>query len=103
MKQLLVNFIKNAIEATDKKDGIIKISTELHESKLHLLIEDNGIGMDNEEMEKIGTPFYSLKSNGTGLGLMICYNIIENYNGSIKFSSEKGKGTKVTIQFQIAR
>ncbi|MCM3239155.1 ATP-binding protein [Heyndrickxia oleronia] len=103
MKQLLVNFIKNAIEATDKKDGIIKISTELHESKLHLLIEDNGIGMDNEEIEKIGTPFYSLKSNGTGLGLMICYNIIENYNGSIKFSSEKGKGTKVTIQFQIAR
>jgi len=50
-------------------------------------------------MDSLGTPFYSLKSKGTGLGMMICFNIATKYKGTIDFDSIKGKGTTVTIRF----
>ena len=55
--------------------------------------------MSEEEVKSLGTPFYSLKSKGTGLGLMICYQIVETYNGTMDFKSSKGEGTTVTIRF----
>jgi two-component system, sporulation sensor kinase B len=58
--------------------------------------------MSKEEMDSLGTPFYSLKSKGTGLGMMICFKIATMYKGTIHFDSEKGKGTTVTIRFPAA-
>lgn len=101
-KQLFVNLLKNAIEASQPGDTIhVKLIGELDELKI--VIIDNGTGMNEEQLEQIGTPFYSLKAKGTGLGLMICYNIIEKYDGTIRFKSGEGKGTEVTVTFPIAQ
>lgn len=100
--QLLVNIIKNAIEASTCGDSIT-VTGGKKEGYVEIKIADNGKGMSIEELELLGTPFYSLKSKGTGLGIMICNNIVANYNGKINFSSSIGKGTTVTINFPLTK
>lgn len=97
-KQLLVNVIKNAIEASKMGDPVI-ITAGRKKDFVEIEVIDYGHGMSEAEVESLGTPFYSLKSKGTGLGMMICYNIAEKYKGTIDFHSSKGKGTTVTIRF----
>lgn len=60
-------------------------------------VEDQGFGIENEKLEKIGKAFYTTKENGTGLGLMITYKIIKEHQGSITIQSSVGVGTKVEI------
>jgi len=55
--------------------------------------------MDKNELAKLGTPYYSSKTLGTGLGLMVTYRIMEDFNGSLQFHSEKGKGTEAILTF----
>ncbi|WP_312094970.1 HAMP domain-containing sensor histidine kinase [Niallia sp.] len=101
-KQLFVNLLKNAIEASHHGDTIrVKVIGE--QDRVKMVIIDSGAGMSQEQLEQIGTPFYSLKAKGTGLGLMICYNIIQKYDGTINFCSEEGKGTEVTVTFPIVK
>ncbi len=97
-KQLMINIIKNAIEASKIGDFVI-VETKRKNHFVEIQVTDHGFGMSEEEVKSLGTPFYSLKSNGTGLGLMICYQIIETYNGTMDFKSSKGEGTTVTIRF----
>lgn len=99
--QLLVNLIKNAIEATTSGDAIT-VTAMKKEGLVEIKITDKGQGMSNQELELLGTPFYSLKSKGTGLGIMICNNIVANYKGKMTFHSSKGQGTTVTIHFPLA-
>lgn len=98
-KQLMINIIKNALEASKIGDSVIVKATKGKNQFVEIQVIDHGDGMSEKEVKSLGTPFYSLKSNGTGLGLMICYHIVEKYNGSIDFQSSKGKGTTVTICF----
>jgi two-component system, sporulation sensor kinase B len=97
-KQLLINIIKNAIEASKVGDSVV-VTAESKKDLVEIKVMDCGQGMSKEEMDSLGTPFYSLKSKGTGLGMMICFNIATKYKGTIHFDSEKGKGTTVTIRF----
>ena len=97
-KQLMINIIKNAIEASNIGDPV-RIITRKKKRFVEIHIIDYGLGMSPSEVALLGTPFYSLKSNGTGLGLMICSNIVEKYHGSIHFQSAQNKGTTVTIRF----
>ena len=97
-KQLMINIIKNAIEASKIGDSVIVV-TKRKNQFVEIQVTDHGFGMSEEEVKSLGTPFYSLKSNGTGLGLMICYQIVETYNGTMEFKSSKGEGTTVTIRF----
>lgn len=97
-KQLLINVIKNALEASDAGETVSVIANRSADY-FEVKIIDKGNGMSEAEVKSLGTPFYSLKSNGTGLGLMICYNIVDKYNGEIKYNSSPGKGTTVTIRF----
>ena len=66
---------------------------------MQIIIEDNGVGMDEETKEKIFDPFFTTKDvgEGTGLGLSVVYGIIQNHHGSIEVSSELGKGTTFKI------
>ncbi|MCA1065782.1 HAMP domain-containing sensor histidine kinase [Rossellomorea sp. AcN35-11] len=100
MKQLFINLIKNAIEASPPS-GTVSVMTERQKRDVVIQIIDRGQGMTGEEVKNLGTPFYSLKSRGTGLGLMICFNIVEKYNGTIHFDSEPGNGTTVTLRFPL--
>lgn len=97
-KQLLINIIKNAIEASNVGDSVV-VTAESKRQLVEIKVIDSGQGMSKEEMDSLGTPFYSLKSKGTGLGMMICFNIATKYKGTIDFDSIKGNGTTVTIRF----
>ena len=97
-KQLLINVIKNAIEASRIGDSVI-VTSGRKKDFVEIKVIDYGHGMSEAEVESLGTPFYSLKNKGTGLGMMICYNIAEKYKGTIDFQSSKGEGTAVTIRF----
>ncbi|MNJ55279.1 Sporulation kinase E [compost metagenome] len=100
-KQLLMNIIKNALEAS--VDGkTVSVISNRNDQYIEIKIIDEGCGMSEAEVKSLGTPFYTLKSNGTGLGLMICFNIVEQYDGEIVYTSAKGKGTTVTIRFPVA-
>ncbi|WP_010501247.1 ATP-binding protein [Paenibacillus elgii] len=96
--QALNNVVKNSIEASKSQQGIVSIHAyQADQLDVCIKICDNGCGMSGEELDKLGTPFYSTQNNGTGLGLMVTCKIIKAFDGKIDFKSEKGKGTEVSI------
>ncbi|SFA90347.1 MULTISPECIES: ATP-binding protein [unclassified Bacillus (in: firmicutes)] len=99
LKQVLVNLIKNAIEATPA-NGKVSIKLEKLSEKIVVTISDSGKGMDPEQLERIGTLFYTTKDRGTGLGTSVSLRIIEKMNGTITYKSELGKGTEVVIMLR---
>jgi len=100
LKQALINIIKNSLEALDK-EGWIRIVAVAEGEEAVVRIEDNGGGMEQEEVAQLGIPFFSMKTKGTGLGLMVTFRIIEAMRGSILFRSVKTKGTEVEIRFPL--
>lgn len=97
LKQVIINMLKNAYEACTE-NGKVEISSNLYKNYLDILIEDNGIGMDEETLKNIKEMFYTTKQNGTGLGVALSNEIIKSHNGELLFTSEPNKGTKVTIR-----
>ncbi|KPB03227.1 ATP-binding protein [Bacillus sp. CHD6a] len=97
MKQVLINLIKNAIEAIDK-DGTVTVKASSKRGTILIEIIDDGVGMTLHQVNKLGTPFYSTKDKGTGIGLTISFQIIELLQGKIEVQSEVGKGTTFTIK-----
>jgi len=100
LKQVFINIIKNAIEASTKA-GLVSIKLERVENQVLLTVQDNGCGISKERLEKIGEPFYSSKEKGTGLGLTVSFNIIQSHKGTIHFESQKSQGTSVLIKLPI--
>ncbi len=98
LNQVLINMIKNSIEAIEYK-GTIKINYEINKD-FKIIIEDNGIGIPEDELEKIKEPFYTTKKNGTGLGVSLSIEIIKAHNGNIEYIPLK-KGTRVVIELPI--
>jgi two-component system, sporulation sensor kinase B len=99
-KQALINFIKNAIEATPQ-GGTISINLSSLSDYAQIEISDTGKGMTKEQLSRIGTLFYTTKEKGTGLGTAVSIRIIETMNGRVTYESELNVGTKVTIQLPI--
>ncbi|MCP8970491.1 ATP-binding protein [Ectobacillus ponti] len=99
-KQLMINLIKNAIEASGVGDSIA-VGAAREDGHVEIQLVDSGCGMSEEALKSLGTPFYSLKSKGTGLGMMICFRIVERYKGTIRFRSSEGQGTTVIIRFPL--
>nr|WP_165280048.1 sensor histidine kinase [Paenibacillus protaetiae] len=101
LKQALINIVKNSIEALPQ-DGKIEIFAKLFTDEAVILVKDNGVGMTESELKRIGQPYYTSKENGTGLGLMVTFQIIEAMGGGIEYTSQKGQGTLVSIRFPSA-
>ena len=101
MKQVLVNLIKNSIEASNKDKSLITLTTFYSNSSLYIIVKDNGEGMDKDTLEKIFTPFYTTKHYGTGLGVCLSKEIIEAHNGSLSYTSIPNKGTIAKIVLPI--
>ncbi|ANB61402.1 ATP-binding protein [Anoxybacteroides amylolyticum] len=104
LKQSLLNIIKNGIEAIEGS-GVVTITTEaeLSQNMVKVIIEDDGKGMTEEELKKIGLPYYTTKSRGTGLGSMISNRLIREMGGTIHYTSRLGKGTRVEIVLPLAK
>ncbi|MGG3563061.1 PAS domain S-box protein [Neobacillus rhizosphaerae] len=100
LKQLFINIIKNAIEASQHGKSVT-ISVEQAVEKICITIKDSGCGISKERLEKIGEPFYSSKEKGTGLGLTVSYKIVQSHKGTIHFDSQKNQGTTVSIVLPI--
>lgn len=102
LKQVLINLIKNSIEAIRKDEkGNIKLLVRNELKYLYIDIEDNGMGMSDDTLKRIGESFFTTKQNGTGLGVKLSKEIIEAHNGEILYDSKEGKGTVVTIKLPI--
>lgn len=98
--QALINIIRNGIEAMPG-GGTFKIQIKQSPSKVSILLMDEGTGMTKEEIQRLGEPYFSTKSKGTGLGMMVAYSIIRQMNGEIGVHSEKGKGTSFNLEFPL--
>ncbi|MFC8685627.1 ATP-binding protein [Brevibacillus porteri] len=97
-KQVLVNFIKNAIEAcSDISDGKVSLDLLIERNKALLVIKDNGVGMDAGQISRLGMIYFSTKTTGTGLGLTYSYHVIHAIGGTVNVSSKPRVGTKFTI------
>ncbi|QOR68048.1 MEDS domain-containing protein [Cytobacillus suaedae] len=101
IKQVFINLLKNAIDAMDSGGNIIIRATNLSE-EVKVEVIDQGSGIPEEMINKIGEPFYTTKEKGTGIGLMVCYQIIGNYGGTIEVDSNVGVGTTFTITLPIS-
>lgn len=97
------NIIKNAIQAipADRK-GKVNIELFVQKNKVHAEISDNGVGIDPSKEGKIFVPYFTTKSNGTGLGLAMVKQIIENHHGSIDFESVLDEGTTFILILPIS-
>jgi two-component system sporulation sensor kinase B len=96
IKQVLINLIKNAIEATSK-NGKVNVVIKEDRTVVKITISDTGKGMSADQLSNIGTLFYSTKETGTGLGTMVSFRIVEEMGGTLRFESKLNVGTKVTI------
>ncbi|MDU1843967.1 MULTISPECIES: PAS domain S-box protein [Niallia] len=96
LKQVFLNFIKNAVEAMPN-GGSIEITVKREDEDITIMIKDSGIGMSKEQIKKLGEPFFTTKKDGNGLGLMVSFKIIENLNGKVYIDSEQNKGTSFHI------
>jgi len=96
-----MNVIKNGIESMPN-GGRLWIDLRVDE-KQSVIIEttDEGYGMTKETLAKIGTPFYTTKQDGTGLGMMVSHKIIESHHGKITIESKVNVGTKIIIEFPM--
>ena len=101
LKQIFINLIKNSIEAM-AHGGLVTIRlANRGSSGVEVKVQDNGPGIPRGNIDKLGTPFFTTKETGTGLGLMVTYSIIQNHKGEINVQSEAGQGTAFTIYLPV--
>jgi PAS domain S-box-containing protein len=101
IERVFNNIIKNAIDAINRDDGVIEITSRQYDEKAEISFSDNGPGMPPEVVSKIFTPLFTTKAQGMGFGLSICKRIVEAHGGSISVKTELGKGTTFTITLPI--
>lgn len=95
LKQVFVNLIKNAYEANATK---IKLETVIKKDIVEITIIDDGDGINEKDLKKVGQLFYTTKTKGTGIGVNMSKEIIKLHQGNIKYDSKLGKGTSVIIE-----
>lgn len=100
MKQVFVNLVQNAIQAMEE-DRRLRIEVAYQNNIFIIIIEDHGIGIDKDDMDKIFQPYFTKKKKGTGLGLAIVKRIVQSHEGGIFVESEKDEGTTFTIKIGL--
>ena len=97
MKQAFYNVIKNSFEAM-KSRGILRIRTDLDESHVIVRFTDTGGGISAENLSRVFEPYFTTKTSGTGLGLLIVRRIVREHGGELSIESSEGKGLTLTIR-----
>lgn len=101
LKQAFFNVIRNSLQAMSK-GGILRVRTELADNRVRFTFRDTGGGIPPEVLQHIFEPYFTTKSKGSGLGLMIVERIIRDHGGLIEVSSEEGRGTTLRIYLGVA-
>ena len=97
MKLAFLNIIVNALEAMEKTSGVLQIWTKKLNNKCIVEIRDNGVGMDEETVQRLFEPYFTSKMKGNGLGLTNTQNIILNHKGNISVKSKIGNGSSFIV------
>ncbi|RBP00821.1 HAMP domain-containing sensor histidine kinase [Rossellomorea aquimaris] len=101
LQQVLINVMKNGLEAMET-GGTLRIFSYQEGDRVFIVINDTGTGMTKEQLMRLGEPYFSMKGkNGTGLGMMTVFQLVEGMKGTIKVLSKPGKGTSVILSFPI--
>jgi len=106
LKQILINLLSNAIKFTNR-EGRITVSAVVEGARIALAVEDNGIGIGEEDLPRIGKPFfqargsYDRRHDGTGLGLSIVKGLVALHGGEVAIRSRIGEGTCITVRIPI--
>ncbi|WP_409178780.1 EAL domain-containing protein [Brevibacillus fortis] len=103
IQQLFMNLLSNSVESMQDGGTIHIVARRKESEQVMIRIIDQGCGMAEERLKRLGEPFYSTKEKGTGLGLMICYKIMQAHDGYIHFSSTPNKGTTVEVSFPLRK
>jgi nitrogen fixation/metabolism regulation signal transduction histidine kinase len=100
IEHVLINLIKNAAEAiSEKNNGVIQLKAFFGDGGIIIQVEDNGRGISKDIIDDIFVPFYTTKENGSGIGLSLSRQIMQNHNGSISVNSTPGGGSEFTLKF----
>jgi PAS domain S-box-containing protein len=101
LRQAFLNVLRNSCESM-RSGGQLRVETSARDGVVRLTIADSGVGIEKKNLERIFDPFFSTKEGGTGLGLALTHQIIEEHGGSIACESEVGRGTTFTISLPAA-
>ena len=101
IQQAILNLVKNAMEAINQSEGIIRLSTALKSDHAMIQVEDNGCGIPQKDRMKIFEPYHTTKTSGTGLGLMVVFRIVRAHQGAIGLSSEVGVGSRFSVALPL--
>lgn len=101
VKQVVLNLLRNAIEAFEEKQKgkVFTLEGAALKEGYRLVISDNGPGMTKEVLKQLGKPFFTTKKDGTGIGLSLCQKIMQDHGGRMSIDSTLGKGTSITLFF----
>jgi signal transduction histidine kinase len=103
MKQVILNLLLNAVQAMPKGGALVLKGTLPEGDRwIKLSIQDSGLGIPSEDLDKLFDPFFSTKEGGVGLGLSIAHRIIDQHRGKIEVESTLGKGTRFTVWLPIS-
>lgn len=99
IRQLILNLVNNGLESMSS-GGVLKIITMVEDGCVVLAVEDQGSGIDQSMLDKLGTPFLTTKENGSGLGLAVCYRIAARHNARIDIITAS-QGTTFSVKFAL--
>jgi signal transduction histidine kinase len=100
LKEALINLVSNAIEATPN-GGSVALRVRGTTAGVQLDVQDSGRGISPEDLERLGTSFFTTRPNGTGLGVVLAQGVITQHGGSLAYASAVGKGTTATIKLPL--
>jgi signal transduction histidine kinase len=94
LKEALLNLVANAVEATPP-GGEVTVEVRAADDQAEIVVRDTGSGMSAETLRRLGTPFFTTREEGTGLGVVLARSVVAQHGGSMRYQSEPGKGTTV--------
>ncbi len=100
MEQVLINLLKNSLEAVEDTNGNIQLQSQIIDHQLIISVSDNGSGIPQSEIEKVCIPFYTTKEQGSGVGLALTQQVMRLHGGNLQIKSNENEGTciKLTIE-----
>jgi signal transduction histidine kinase len=96
LREALLNLVANAIEAT-APGGEVEVGVRTAPDAAEVVIRDTGRGMAADVLRRLGTPFFTTRDDGTGLGVVLARSVVSQHGGSMRYESEPGQGTRVTL------
>jgi signal transduction histidine kinase len=96
LKEALFNLMANALEAC-ASGARVEAKAERRQEAVHIIVRDTGRGMSPETLARVGTPFFTTREQGTGLGVTLARGVAQQHGGTLTFESEVGQGTVATL------